>query len=121
MREMKFRAWDGDTKTLTPEATLQELCERSAGRGNPIIDWEALELMQYTYIKDRHGNDIFEGDVLRSDWATYEVVFHLPDGKNNIYGFVKRAIDRDEWLGFNKCEDDSEIIGNVYENPELLT
>lgn len=120
MREIKFRAWDGDTNVVTPEATIQELINRAVERGRNVINWEALTLMQYTGLKDKNGKEIFEGDIVNYsehpagmatvEWnerGYFELVF--PSGAKNF--IPDKHLFR--MYGF-------EVIGNIYDNPELI-
>lgn len=86
--------------------------------------WEGLfKLMQYTGLKDKNGVDIYEGDILR--WSDsdsiddYQVIYEAPSFKyaslsNPEYIGGKRAFDELE------AEKDFEVIGNIYENKDLL-
>lgn len=100
MREIKFRAWDRKTKTMF-------------GGVNNISPREDYELMQFTGLKDKNGKEIYEGDVLRFlDKQIYEKVLF----KNGM--FVREWAEQENplYLGL----DHFEIIGNIWENPELL-
>ena len=96
MREIKFRAWDPGRKAMTPDA-------------DPFIeeDGEAF-IMQYTGLKDRNGKEIYEGDIIdlgekniaQVEWVESGFVLILPYGAFQLHS-------------------GGEIIGNIYENPEL--
>lgn len=75
---------------------------------------EKLELMQVTGLLDKNGKEIYEGDIVRDGSEIFAVQWVADTGAWGI-------LDSDEsmaWLGdYNiSCE----IIGNIYENPELL-
>ncbi len=110
----KFRAWDKETKTMNGMAEIyrnrnQEIELRP--RDENII------LMQSTGLKDKNGKEIFEGDILGTK-----------DGSLN--GVVEYRTDLGMWTNslvrYNNFErlcsiaSDRKIIGNIYENPELL-
>jgi len=106
MREIKFRAWGKVTNTMTPSPlTLDELLQYVAKIGSR----PEYEYMQYTGLKDWHGNEIYEGDILK---------FTEKDG---IRGEFVEEVNYWE-LRFH-CWDkdvdytDIEVIGNIYENP----
>lgn len=85
-------------------------------------DFDEIELMQSTGLKDKNGKEIFEGDIVRQ-------VRTQPTTENEtITGLVTML--EGAWLIMNDCEqlasflwsetDENEIIGNIYENRELL-
>lgn len=105
MREIKFRAWDGN-QMFVPAIRhsgydLNELLQ-SFGSNHD------LKLMQYTGLKDKNGVEIYEGDIIQ------EYV------KDYMFGrFVVVWNDN----GFWDCgtgNKDRLVASNIYENPELL-
>lgn len=136
MREIKFRAWSSKRKEMIhfeePEICIeysnltfdcreyQGICELPEGAEHI----EDLELMQYTGLKDKNGKEIYEGDILKitnkPDWpsAFCEVRFDLGyffiemDGTSNPLGLDLRGFVHEGW--------DYQVVGNIYENPELL-
>jgi uncharacterized phage protein (TIGR01671 family) len=112
MREIKFRAWDKDTNKLfvcddiyfvKPRFRVKEKEELN----NIFSVNDNFVFMQYTGLKDVNGKEIYEGDIViegyKGKYGTYEV-------KWNVKGFNLGSEDGDEY----------EVIGNIYENPELL-
>lgn len=81
---------------------------------------EHIILMQSTGLKDKNGKEIFEGDILDYNGRKALVRWH-GSYASFIYRFVDELQKRNsEWkplyLAYMKCE----IIGNIYENPDLL-
>jgi hypothetical protein len=104
MREIKFRAWDG--KRMSIDVSL---CHEGCG------NWKDEQLMQYTGLKDKNGKEIYEGDVLKWENDAIGKVEWLHDGFVVYFPNWNRAHRR--LFGSKKME----VIGNIYENPELLT
>ena len=118
MREIKFRGWDVGFKemesweSLLTSDVLPEVLQGA---------FPNLKLMQYTGLKDKNGVEIYEGDIVETVYngevfagvVVYdlsEVDFKVTDGKEK-YG------RNFQYLTGN---DENEVLGNIYENPELL-
>jgi uncharacterized phage protein (TIGR01671 family) len=72
-------------------------------------------LMQCTGLKDKNGKLIYEGDIIQENWHKY-----ILEWGNGAY--VIKDIKRGTSYMFTSgiCKHKSEVIGNIYENPELL-
>jgi hypothetical protein len=135
MREIKFRAWDKTTEQMIGILKLTFLFESEKGilaegycdcAGGLTQDHENhkhevfpehLQLMQFTGIKVAFGIDVYEGDILEDGdgdyrgqvvWPDNEASFCLDDGQEFMVGLGDVS---NKW----------QVIGNIYENPELLT
>jgi len=120
MREIKFRAWDGSSMSQNAK-TIQEI----ASVGVQSRDPEKLEWLQYTGLKDKNGKEIYEGDILRHntdekftsrvEFVNGQFVRHIIqyELRNQLYRFNGTLYGSNIMNHF-------EIIGNIYENPELL-
>ncbi len=121
MRELKFRAWDKINKCMYLDIQrLDSLAEK-------ISRPKEYHVMQYTGLKDKNGKEIYEGDIINGKHrfthsiftgvVTYvEYMFDLLDIDSNI-----RIYGRWDYNAFkgSHCKV-YEIIGNIYENLELL-
>ena len=130
MRELKFRAWDKNGKRFLNGFYLYTgSCVGNAEIGvwnnaeTDIVfdDYPQLILSQYTGLKDKNGKEIYEGDMLSVNGRNsgLPVVVIYEDG-----AFMGAYTDSTFKYPLNSVElhlQKTEVIGNVYENPELLT
>ena len=82
------------------------------------IDVEA-ELLQYTGLKDKNGKEIYDNDILYCSKVYYKLKRHI-SGAYELYEILKDGkYSCKPYFLFHEI-DKVEIIGNIYENPELL-
>lgn len=116
----KFRAWSTDKKIMAEVRTLRftdELVETDKFVERSI---EGVKLMQSTGLLDKNGKEIFEKDILDYNGRKVIVKWH-GSFACFIYEFVDELKSRTaEWQPLYLSYYHFEIIGNVYENPELL-
>ena len=127
MRPIEFRAWLKDEKKMI-DVKAVDFDENGdvfsvnypEGKSYCGYDRDNIELMQYTGLKDKNGTKIFEGDIIQVE--------------NSNFGFLDESNCLVKWenCGYRitdyECEDflsnfkngKCEVIGNIYENPELL-
>lgn len=112
MREIKFRAWDKNKSTFICNWQDSQWIEYQGFNGG-----DAFNVMQWTGLKDKHGTEIYEGDIV----AEYDALGERIDGPT--------AIQSTELGGFSPFEYDgggefdlgcSMVIGNIHANPELI-
>lgn len=121
IREIKFRAWDTEYRTWVGIPT-NSIVEKDVQILRLFDDRRRrIEIQQFTGLKDKNGKEIFEGDILRvkldGGFESFLVVW-----QQNKMGFGLRDLNKvdliDSWAFTPK--NDFEIIGNKFENPELL-
>jgi uncharacterized phage protein (TIGR01671 family) len=133
MREIKFRAWDGKKMYLPAnDDKLSALWDKTEGThlvqyieskdGSRAANDEGCLLMQFTGLKDKHNNDIFEGDIVKrpSSNGTAEQMAYgsIKENKGCYYidfggGYWTHGL---LLYHFANCE----VIGNIHQHPELL-
>lgn len=138
MRTIKFRVWDNNYKYMNYKVLVGVYGEWEKVKNDKNysacsmwiepknVDYKCepywahfepyhkdIKLMQYTGLKDKNGKEIYEGDILRNYG-------------NDIEDWVV-SYEEGKFIGIfdNVCEDlyeihDFEVIGNIYENPELI-
>jgi len=113
-RETLFKAWVPSANRMTDACTIFELCEIASKRKYGLQ--EELILLEFTGLKDKNGKKIFEGDILLS-WYSRDT-----SGKDIIVmtTTVEHQMDHKS-SGFEiPFLHTAKIIGNIYENPDLL-
>jgi len=121
-REIKFRAWDRKHPQMFPVDKLEwHMGDNSrlewivghddwdndggwtvrGGPDNGFANGPRYILMQFTGLKDKNGKEIYEGDILKHNQGNYAIEF------------IAGAFSYDE-------NNELEVIGNIYENPDLL-
>ena len=124
----KFRAWDILRKEMNYKIMVGNCDTDDENWTCPIIwiekrkEWLHFDdyecIMQSTGLKDRNSVEIFEGDIVKmskdvySEPTYYEVVRH----RGGAYRLESKQHGCELWLRHADCE----VVGNVYENPELL-
>jgi uncharacterized phage protein (TIGR01671 family) len=110
MREIKFRAWKD--KKMSSSFSLEDYsADQDAEYGNYDLPNDFSEdgvfLMQYTGLKDKNGKEIYEGDIIKHDYRDTLTVIEWRD---------KDA----SWSMGGYQPENTEIMGNIYENKEIL-
>lgn len=123
MREIKFRAWDKKTKIMIDLVKMTPLSVDSKLLPGVFLPFEDnWELMQYTGLKDKNGKEIYEGDTVRLGEGSkgYET---RPGKAAIIYRSAQYFAQHTDggWFRMGSMNPENiEVIGNIYENPELL-
>ena len=132
MRQIKFRAWDGSLMLFFSLDSLRDnfgddCCMTPKGEDAPPHSGLNWPVMQFTGLQDSKGVDIYEGDiaVLREFMPRGDGGFDdlLTECKwcNEHSGFALSGIKPFVDVMALIIDVDCEVIGNIYENPELLT
>lgn len=123
MREYKFRLWDKEKEIMLDVEKIDfddcyyggEMYVNTTD-GSDYWNNELYSLMQYTGLHDKNGKEIYEGDIVKSFFVDTD------EAGNEIYKYYIIEVKYDEVL----CEYNIdkfmnlEVIGNIYENKELL-
>lgn len=144
-QQLKLRAWNKKTKELEPVLLIcfvNRYVDVLPGRnleGGEQEQWDfaTIELMQFTGLKDKNGKEIYEGDVLefadKWEWyrGPYGIKMMVAEGARltelqEMYDaepMERRVIEMPscyEWILSSEIQTYWHVIGNIYENPELL-
>jgi uncharacterized phage protein (TIGR01671 family) len=150
MREFKFRAWDSERKEMVYGEEIEESSQPYIEEGEHVCDttryftglsygklfvayykengdWDECNLMQFSALYDKNGKEIYEKDIvkiwmegnefLNSDGFSFTAQINYHGGAFWFDG-ISHMITDCNWHHYNAS--DREIIGNIYENPELI-
>lgn len=116
MREIKFRAWIGESWVYSESISKDNDVWRILNHEDDNW-WACLEPQQYTGLKDKNDKEIYEGDILSDDnYSNVDgsVVFDEEKGYYEIAKFNYEPLHE------SLKDYDFEVVGNIYENPDLL-
>jgi hypothetical protein len=125
MREIKFRAWDSDYDKMryVEEFTIRYEKDNGFHSGGYADngDYGDYILMQYTGLKDKNGKEVYEGDVVTCASLVanclHEIVLQEEIGGLIVGGMPGYALKGCKGYAWTSEE---EIVGNKFENPELI-
>ena len=131
-REIKFRVWDNFNEQFlkSDTANLNFLYNGQWLPVSKFIGSESYTIQQFTGLKDKNGKEIYEGDMVN---LTKRGITHGPDAEDVknaevwysledcafVFGKYKSA-DYTWWYSMADVLYDFEVVGNIFENPNLL-
>lgn len=144
MREIRFRAWDKEEKFMLQD--IQSMYDGSCNHKeteerygwiscfDSFIDDDNYVVMQYTGLKDKNGTEIYEGDIVHYKSTIDQFGFLLTHEQTGVIGVnkgmtgftgkntqtYKDEVNTHDSKFLFLSPDIYEVIGNVWENPELL-
>jgi len=122
-RLIKFRVWDKretkgmSTQNMLYDAQLHHLWQ-------DFVDYPGYELMQYTGLTDKNGKDIYEGDIVQYNQnSSYDNMDFIAKWSDDKLGFIFQSNSGEQLVNqtphLNRFKH-LEVVGNIFENPELL-
>lgn len=140
MRQIKFRAWDKENKKMLHFANENNEVDHCSEYNELTFSWDwkrdgakepsfgdldmsytEVELMQFTGLLDNHGKEIYERDIVRENTEAFGVskLMYVVGFERGHFTLTEIGSGYDR-MGIWNVNTNMEIIGNIYENPELL-
>lgn len=130
-RKLKFRVWTGNGMEYSVVVGEYGVFYVNPENGTGLDPKDSASLtpcntkypddipvMQFTGLVDKNGREIYEGDIVKDKYKSIgSVIYHTP------YAGFASMIDREEWINtiqLDQGRNKFEVIGNVYENPDLI-
>lgn len=129
-REILFRGKTDDGKWIYGDliqakhgefliVQMADVMDMGRNAGAELLDSEEGFVLsetvgQFTGLTDKSGDKIFEGDIVKCENFIGEVIYR---GDGFCIKNIPQFVDKSSWYIFNNCN----VIGNIYDNPELLT
>lgn len=126
MREIKFRQWNPKHKHMIYDCNFPfDLNNVSLNKVISLSQGVGTIWMQHTGLKDMNKKEVYEGDVIRNiKYKFNALIMWGIEGESYAGWCFKRLDDKEEYprmgLLYNKNLENCKVIGNIYENPDLL-
>ena len=111
MRDIEFRCWDTGINFMYYDTDCYNIYNENdnglhSGYEDKYGTWHQNKLMQFTGLRDKNNVKIYEGDIIDVQYNYIKnAIVKFNNGKYNVADYV-----------LSKCE----VIGNIYQNPELF-
>lgn len=120
MREIKFRAWNAELKKMSKSFSLGHVVTLVDEKGSGSIMscvTPGLKIMQFTGLYDKNDTEVYEGDILINPYKKIGIIFF----KEGAFFLKVKTSHKDQYdllsKGYLK---NKKVIGNIYQNPDLL-
>lgn len=120
MREINYKCWDKERNEmcLVLEIGLREKWVKVSNGDSTFryIAFSKCELLEYTGLKDKNGKEIYEGDIVKGlAWYQGKKLYSIDELSRVTYEAPSFKFGHTSWE-----KENIEVVGNIYENPELL-
>lgn len=122
-REIKFRMWNDGKMINAPHYLSSDLSPYITLNGRFYIDGiyqKDMILMQFIGLLDKNGKEIYEGDILKNEYNEINIVKWTWGKWHEMVGHGEMGAIINSGFRILSHGNKHEIIGNIYENPELL-
>lgn len=130
MRDIKFKAYIKNLGWIVPLERINFDCKTvevdlTNGQGDTSeYNFDEIELLEYTGLKDKNDKETYEDDIIKVKYAFSNKSYNFKVSRDDSNaGFLLKEITKSygilEWFD-NLSEPEFEVIGNIYENKELI-
>ncbi len=118
---MKSLKWMCDVTNISFDSKFVDICQQGDTERytEMSVEFDEITLMQSTGLKDKNGKDVFVGDIIKCTRGCLHEVYIEKEYGGTYFGGMPAVYLKDLREGYAWTEHE-EIIGNIYENPELL-
>lgn len=126
MKRLKFKVWDREKEIFLKDVFIgsdgqlyQFSKDTMFGAAITFLDSENKKILQFTGLRDKNGYEIYEGDIVNLKGDLYTVSWHGCFSSFDMTNIDKAKHYKDLYY-LNKDFEKSVIVGNIYQNREML-
>lgn len=115
---IKSLKWMCDVTNISFDSKFVDVCQKGDNERytEMSVEFDEIELMQFTGMKDLNGIEIFEGDIVRFFDSLYTVFYDIKEGSYRLKPHDDRWVV--DYMSNFSSEESFEVVGNIYENKE---
>ena len=118
---IKSLKWMCDVTNISFDSKFVDICQQGDTERctEMSVEFDEIKLMQSTGLRDKNGKEVFVGDIIKCTRGCLHEVYIEKEYGGTYFGGMPAVYLKDLREGYAWTEHE-EIIGNIYENRELL-
>ena len=118
---IKSLKWMCDVTSISFDSKFVDICQQGDTERctEMSVEFDEIKLMQSTGLRDKNGKEVFVGDIIKCTRGCLHEVYIEKEYGGTYFGGMPAVYLKDLREGYAWTEHE-EIIGNIYENPDLL-